>query len=130
MISPYRTEHPQGTQDIPHMHHDIPHCTQDNPQRHRTHVIQGDHSNFLIRFSPIKMISYTLIYKMVAKSLLHRLWPFDNENVLNQLLSGRYVLILRFSSPFHILIVFLQFYGCKKSASCCVIIDIIALCSS
>ena len=34
------------------------------------------HSNSFPRFSPIKMISYTLINKIVVKSLLHRLWSF------------------------------------------------------
>ena len=34
------------------------------------------HSNSFPRFSPIKMISYTLINKIVVKSLLHGLWSF------------------------------------------------------
>ena len=40
---PHGTEHPHGTHDMPHMHHDtatvlnIPHSTQDNP--HSTHNI-------------------------------------------------------------------------------------------
>ena len=28
MISPHGTEHPPGTQDIPHIYHDIPHGTE------------------------------------------------------------------------------------------------------
>ena len=34
------------------------------------------HSNYFPWFSPIKMISYTLINEMVAKSLLKRLWLY------------------------------------------------------
>ena len=34
------------------------------------------HSNSFSRFSPIKMILYTLINKIVAKSFLHELWPY------------------------------------------------------
>ena len=75
------------------MHHDIT----KHPPRYCTHVIQGDYSNSLTRFSPIKMISYTLISKMVANYGL-----VDNENLLNQFLSGWQVLILRFPSPFHV----------------------------
>ena len=45
---------------------------------------------------------------MVAKSLLYGLYGLiDKENLLNQLLSGRLILIIKFSSLFHILVVFL-----------------------
>ena len=32
---PHGTEHPHGTHDIPHMHHDIPHGTEHPPQYSR-----------------------------------------------------------------------------------------------
>ena len=31
MVSPHGTEHPHGTHDIPHVHHDIPHGTEHPP---------------------------------------------------------------------------------------------------
>ena len=66
------------------------------------------HANSFPRFSPIKMISYSLINKMGAKSLLYGLYGLiDKENLLNQLLSGQQILIIKFCSLFHILVVFL-----------------------
>ena len=34
-FSPHGTEHPHGTHDIPHMHHDIPHGTEHPPRYSR-----------------------------------------------------------------------------------------------
>ena len=54
--------------------------------------------------SPIKMISYTLILmKWLQKVYCIDYDLMDKENLLNRLLLGRQGLILRFSSPFHIL---------------------------
>ena len=35
MVSPHSTEHPHGTHDILHVHHDIPHSTEHHPQYSR-----------------------------------------------------------------------------------------------
>ena len=49
MIFPHGTEHPYGTQDIPHGTHDIPHSTEhphgtEHPPQYCTHIIQSGYS--------------------------------------------------------------------------------------
>ena len=47
---------PHGTQDIPHMYHDILHCTE-HPPWYCTHVIQGDKMKWSSSVQPCQCVS-------------------------------------------------------------------------